>query len=331
MILVKYKTKTNLKPYFYFALEEYILKHLLKDDEAYFFTWKIKGVVIGKHQVVENEVNLDYLKENNIDLYRRPTGGGTIYADENNTMFSMITKRTENFSFKPYLNKVIEAVAKLGLKIEFSGRNDLLYDGRKISGVAFLQNKYGFLIHGTFMYDVDIDTMIRSITPADEKLVSKGIDSVRSRVVNLKNHLNGLEEEKLIKHLEEEITDSVYELSEQEEETIKQMALKYEDKKWRFSKQPSYTKVLKKRITGGMFYITLDLKYGIIEDIKITGDFFDLLPISIIEERFIKEEYTKENILKIMSKINVENVLLDVRQEEFTDLLLSGIVNVDNE
>ena len=141
-------------------------------------------------------------KREYIDIYRRPTGGGAIYADENNSMFTMITKKAENFSFKKYLNLIIDAMQKLGLKIEFSGRNDLLYDNKKMSGVAFLQNKYGVLIHGTYMYDVNVETMIRSITPSNEKLVSKGIDSVRSRVVNLKDHLNGITQDELINHLE---------------------------------------------------------------------------------------------------------------------------------
>lgn len=327
MILVKYSKQNHLKPYFYFALEEYILKHLLKDDEAYYFTWKIKGVVIGKHQVIENEVNLNFLKENNIDIYRRPTGGGTIYADENNTMYSMITKKSNNFSFKPYLELIIDAVDELGVKLEFSGRNDLLYDGKKFSGVSFLENRFGFLIHGTFMYDVDINTLVRAITPDDEKLVSKGIESVRSRVVNLKDHLKGVSEEELFKHIENKITNEVYVLSAEEEKIIEQMAEKYESESWRFIKQPPYTKILEKRIAGGKFIIHLNLNKGIIKDIKFSGDFFDILPISIVEESLKGQIYQKENIEEILKGLNIESVLLDVKEEEFIDLVISGVIN----
>lgn len=327
MILVKHNNEGNLKAYFYFALEEYILEHVLKDDEAYFFTWKIKGVVIGKNQVLENEVNMEYLKDNDITLFRRPTGGGTIYADESNTMYTMITKKTTNFSFKPYLELVIKAMEKLGLKIEFSGRNDLLFDGKKISGVAFLQNKYGVLIHGTYMYDVDIETMIRSITPNNEKLISKGIDSVRSRVVNLKPHLNGLSLDDLVKHLENEITFEEYILSDQEIKIVKKMAEKYESDEWRFLKQPSYTKNISKRISGGMFNATLELNHGVIQDIKITGDFFDLYPIEIIEDKLKNINYTKEEVTKVLDGINIEDMILDIKKQEFLDFLLSGIVN----
>lgn len=326
MILVKHNNEGNLKPYFYFALEEYIMENLLKDDEAYFFTWEIKGVVIGKNQVLENEVNLDYLKENNIDVYRRPTGGGAIYADENNTMYTMITKRTKNFSFKPYLQLVIDAMKKLGLEIEFSGRNDLLFQGKKISGVAFLQNKYGFLIHGTYMYNVDVETMIRTITPNNEKLVSKGIESVRSRVINLKPYLNGMTQRELIKHLENEITKKEYILTEEDIKAINQLAIKYETKKWRFMEQPEHNKKLVKRITGGLFEINLKINKGIIEDINFTGDFFDLFPLETLKKAFLNQEYTKANMLSIMSKININNFFLDIKEAEFTELLLSGII-----
>ena len=328
MILVQHNNQGNLKPYFYFALEEYIMQNLLKADEAYFFTWKIKGVVIGKHHVLENEVNLDYLKENKIDVYRRPSGGGAVYADENNTMFSMITKKTENFSFKPYLQKVIDAMAKIGLDIEFSGRNDLLFNNKKISGVAFLQNKYGFLIHGTLLYDVDIETMIRTITPNNEKLISKGIESVRSRVVNLKQYLPKLNEAQLIKHLENEITTKVYHLSPEEEQIINQLAEKYMTDEWRFEKQPPYTKKLSKRISGGMFNIVLDLNLGVIENIKIYGDYFDLLPVEIIENRLKKVKYNKTEVLKALDDIVLESILLDVNKAEFSELLLSGIIEL---
>lgn len=326
MILIKHNNEGNLKPYFYFALEEYVMEKLLKEDEAYFFTWEIKGVVIGKNQVLENEVNLDYLKENNIDVYRRPTGGGAIYADENNTMYTMITKRTENFSFKPYLQLVIDAMKKLNLDIKFSGRNDLLFNDKKISGVAFLQNKYGFLIHGTYMYNVDIETMIRTITPNNEKLVSKGIESVRSRVENLKPFLNGMTQKELIKHLENEITTREYVLSEEEVTEIQERAKKFESKKWRFQVQPEHNKKLVKRIKGGLFEINLKINKGIIDNIKIKGDFFDLFPVETLEKAFINEEYTKENINGIFNKINIKNFFLDIDESEFKELLLSGII-----
>lgn len=327
MILIRHKNEGNLKPYFYFALEEYVLTKLLKDDETYFFTWEIHGVVIGKNQVIENEVNLQYLKDHQIDVYRRPTGGGCVYADHRNTMFSIITKRSnKEFTFKTYLSKIIDSMKLLNINIEFSGRNDLLFEGKKISGNAFLQNKYGMLMHGTFLYDCDLETMVRAITPSDEKLVSKGVDSVRSRVTNLKPYLNGLTQEQLIKHFENTLTNQTYFLSDQEVEIINEMAKKYESKEWIYKKQPAYTKILKKRIPGGLMEIKLDLNDGIIKNLVVQGDFFDKKSLDPFQDLFKDQPYEKQIIQKILDQNPIEDYILDANTETFKDLLFEGIL-----
>lgn len=327
MILIRHHNEGQLKPYFYFALEEYVLTHLLKDDETYFFTWEIHGVVIGKNQVIENEVNLQFLKEHQIDVYRRPTGGGCVYADHRNTMFSIITKRTnKEFTFKTYLSKIIDAMKLLDINIEFSGRNDLLFKGKKISGNAFLQNKHGMLMHGTFLYDCDLETMVRAITPSDEKLISKGIDSVRSRVTNLKPYLRGLTQEQLIKHFENTLTNQTYELSQDEINIIHRMAEKYMTKEWIYKKQPAYTKILKKRLPGGLFEIKLDLEEGIIRNLAIQGDFFDIKSLHAFETHFKDQPYDKKTIDEILSKYPIESYILDAQTDALKALLYEGVL-----
>lgn len=328
MILVKHFNKGAYKPYFYFALEDYILSEVLKPGETYFFTWEIKGVVIGKNQVIENEVNLDYLRENNIELFRRPTGGGTVYADAENTMFSIITKKNENFSFKNELVPIIEAVGKLGVTLEFSGRNDILFDGRKVSGNAFLQNKYGMLLHGTILYNCNLETMVRAITPSDEKLVSKGISSVRSRVVNLKPYLNGMAQHELVQHLEDSLTDKIYVLSDTEIKMLEKRAEKYATKEWIYRQQATYTKSLRKRIGGGLFDIQLTLQEGVIKDLQITGDFFDQRPIGELVNNLLGVVYNRENLEAALSKIDLGMFFLDLDVNAFKELLFSGIIEV---
>lgn len=326
MILVKHQNAGNLEPYFYFALEDYLLNEVLKDGEAYFFTWEIKGVVIGKNQIIENEVNLDYLRAHNIKLFRRQTGGGTVYADENNTMFSMIARRSTNFSFKEHLSHIIKAVAKLGVNLEFSGRNDILFEGKKVSGNAFLQNKNGMLLHGTFLYNCDLETMIRSITPDDEKLVSKGIESVRSRVTNLKPYLNGMTQTALVKHFEGEITNQEYILSQDEIKMLLERAKKYASKEWIYHQQAAYTKSLKARIQGGMFNLLLLLQDGKIKDFNINGDFFELRPISDFTSQFINKYYNKESLAQVFKNLTFSDYFLDVSEDSFMNLLYSGII-----
>ncbi len=327
MILIRHKNEGQLKPFFYFALEEYVLQNLLKGDDTYFFTWEIKGVVVGKNQVLENEVNIEYLNANKIAIYRRPTGGGCVYADHRNTMFSIVTKKAnKEFSFKDYLKKIIDSMKLLKIDLEFSGRNDLLFKGRKISGNAFLQNKYGMLMHGTFLYDCDLETMVRAISPSNEKLVSKGIASVRSRVTNLKPHLGDMTQAQLIKHFENTLTNKTYYLSENEVVLIKEMAKKYESKDWIYKKQPRFTKVLRKRISGGLIEIRLELDKGVIKNLKIQGDFFDQKPLKNFENAFTGLLYTKNNIDDILKNNAIETYILDADTKSFAHLLYEGIL-----
>lgn len=327
MTLIKHNQQGNLKPYFYFALEEYAMKELLKKHDSFFFTWEIEGVVIGKNQLIENEVNLPYCKENNIEIFRRPTGGGCVYADERNTMFSMVTsKKNESFSFKPYLSKIIDAMKALNIELEFSGRNDLLYQGKKISGNAFLQNKHGMLMHGTFLYDCDLETMVRAISPSDEKLISKGIESVRSRVTNMKPFLNGMTQNALIKHFETYITNDVYELTEEDIKAIYELSQKYQDKSYIYRQQPPHTKILKQRIPGGLFELVLTLHHGKIEKLVIQGDFFDINPLDTFEVKFDGIDYTKQAIDEVLSHIDIKDYVLDADNQSFKTLLYSGII-----
>ncbi|WCA22420.1 lipoate--protein ligase [Candidatus Phytoplasma oryzae] len=325
MILVKYIRKEDFKPFFYFALEEYILNNLLKKNESFFFLWKIKGIVVGKNQVIENEVNLDFVRKKKINIFRRPTGGGCVYNDLNTPLFSIVTKKNENFSFKKYLSKIINAFQKLGLNLNFSGRNDILLNDKKISGNAFIQNSNGVIIHGTLLYDCDIETMIRCITVDDEKLVSKGIKSVSSRVTNLKEYLKNYDQNKLNVYLENSLTDQVYILSKDEINKVEKMSEKYSSNEWIYQTYPSYSKVLKKRFEWGTVEILLSLKEGKIEKIFLTGDFFNKYEsLSFFLEKFKGIIYNKENIKKLSENLNVADYILNSNNKDFFSLLEDG-------
>ncbi|TVY12260.1 lipoate--protein ligase [Candidatus Phytoplasma pini] len=331
MILVKCNHSESLKPYFYFALEEYFLNNFLNKNEIFFFLWKIHGVVIGKNQIIENEVNLDFLRENKIDIFRRPTGGGCVYNDPQTPLFSIITKKKDkDFSFKKYLVHIIEAFKKLGIDLYFSGRNDILLNGKKVSGSSFMENKNGMIMHGTLLYNCDIPTMIRCITPNDEKLISKGIESVSSRVTNLKKYLNkDITQEKLMTYLENFLTNRIYILSEEEISKIKNMALKYSNKEWIYGEHPFYTKNLKQTFDWGCLEILLSLRKGKIEKIFLRGDFFHkkeengLFKFTNYFENIL---YNQEEIKKILEHVNINDYILNAKNEDFLTLLTKGMI-----
>lgn len=329
MILVKHHNEGNLEPYFYYALEHYVLNELLKEGETYFFTWKIKGVICGKNQVIENEVNFPYVKEHHIKVFRRPTGGGAVYADENNTMFTIITKRDkEGFTFKKYLQLIIDAFKKLGVNLEFNGRNDITLDGKKVSGNAFLQNKNGMLMHGTMMYDLDIETMVRALTPPEKKLISKGIESVRSRVNNLKPYLNGMSEKELFEFLEKELCDQVYEISDKEVEKLWNDAKYYQTDKFLYQDQPPFTQKLKNRFPWGYIEALIDVKDGVIQNIKFKGDFFNLDSLDAFEEAFKGVTYSYQDIKSVLDRFTLSNLILNSQNEDFYKLFKDAFLNV---
>ena len=170
---------------FWLALEEWAVAHA----PGSFFVWNVRPTVIfGRNQDMEAEVNVPYCHENGIEMYRRKSGGGCVYADEGNLMISYITGQSDvNKAFDEYLSGLADALRGLGVNAVCTEHNDVLVGDRKVSGNACYSTPSGCIVHGTLLYDTDFLEMERAITPSREKLDSKGIKSVRQRVVNMKD------------------------------------------------------------------------------------------------------------------------------------------------
>ena len=153
--------------------------------------WQVQPTVIfGRNQVMEAEVNLPYCKEHGIQLYRRKSGGGCVYADMGNIMLSYISTCTDvSSTFDVFLQRLADALAGLGLDAGRSGRNDVLVAGRKVSGNAFFRLPSSSIVHGTMLFDSDFSCLEKAITPSADKVLSKGVSSVRQRVTNVKEEL----------------------------------------------------------------------------------------------------------------------------------------------
>ena len=169
---------------FWLALEEWAVTNA----PGSLFVWSVEPTVIfGRNQDMEAEVNVTYCREHGIEMYRRKSGGGCVYADGGNLMISYITDCTDvNRVFDAYLSSLADALKEMGLDAVRTEHNDVLVGGRKVSGNACYATPTGCIVHGTLLYDTDFTEMERAITPSREKLDSKGIKSVRQRVANLK-------------------------------------------------------------------------------------------------------------------------------------------------
>lgn len=173
---------------FYLAMEEFVAMKV--EDEA-FFVWRVEPTVIyGRNQVIENEVNLEYCREHGVDIVRRKSGGGCVYSDLGNIMVSYISRRGDvSEVFDRYMTALTEALRALGVPAEKSGRNDILVEGRKISGNAFHQLPDRSIVHGTLLYSTDLEALTEAIRPPVEKLQRHGVESVRQRVMNLSEYV----------------------------------------------------------------------------------------------------------------------------------------------
>lgn len=174
---------------FWLAMEEFVAKSV---NEEAFFVWRVAPtVIIGRNQVLEAEVNLDYCRRNGVKIVRRKSGGGCVYADRDNIMISYVSRRGDVAEiFERYLSALTSCLCALGLKAEKSGRNDILVEGRKVSGNAFHQLPDRSIVHGTLLYNTDFDALEEAIRPPVEKLLRHGVASVRQRVGNLRDYLD---------------------------------------------------------------------------------------------------------------------------------------------
>lgn len=184
-ILIPDNTERDLS--FYLAMEEYIAKEVA---EEVFFAWRVSPtVIIGRNQVLENEVNMEYCSKNGVKVFRRKSGGGCVYSDPGNIMLSYVSRRGDvSEVFDRYLTALTEALKALGLQAEKSGRNDVLVEGRKVSGNAFHQMPDRSVVHGTLLHSTDLEALTEAIRPPVEKLQRHGVESVRQRVVNLSEY-----------------------------------------------------------------------------------------------------------------------------------------------
>lgn len=221
---------TEVRPLsFYLAMEEYVARHI--DEPDCFFMWQVEPTVIyGRNQVVENEVNLDYCRQHGIQVVRRKSGGGCVYADRDNLMLSFITTGEQvGFAFNQFVNMVLLVLRKAGVQATGTSHNDIMIGEHKVCGTACYHLQGRSIVHSTMLYDTNMDHMLNAITPGPEKLEKKGIESVRQRITLLKDHTS-LTLEQLKTLIRETLCQGELVLSPEEVEEIEQMnAITYVD------------------------------------------------------------------------------------------------------
>lgn len=318
-----YINSNSTSPYFNFALEEYFMTQKNLDDDKIFLFWRTNPtVMIGRYQNTYCEINEKYVKENNINVVRRNSGGGTIYTDMGAWQFTFIEKnhKENGISFGKFTEPIITALRKENIDAHFNSRNDLLIGKRKFSGNAQYRKDNCVLHHGSILFNTDIKAMVESITVAEDKIIAKGIKSVRERVINIsevmKEDITSEEFRDII--LNSLLKDSkTYTLIQEDINKINKIKKdKFESWDWNYGKNPVFNINRWKRFDGGRVDFKLDIKNGIIKNCVIEGDFFLSGDISEIENAFVNCKYVKKDISKLLNEINVNSYFYKITKED---------------
>ena len=265
---------------FYLATEEYLAMHFPEGN--YLFTWQLSPtVVMGRHQDAQLEIDQNFCRAEGIDIIRRKSGGGSVYADKGNIMTSLITgEGSVEQLFKEYAQGMASCLNALGANVEVSGRNDIvLAGGGKICGNAFYHLANRNIVHGTMLYDTDTRLMSGALTPERAKLLSKGVKSVQSRVSLLKDTLTDIGIEELRHHIRTYLTDNTLVLNETDIRAIREIEATYYDEQFLRGKSTCHTSapMCQARIEGcGTLTLRFELEGGTIKQVMLNGDYFEL-------------------------------------------------------
>lgn len=327
-----YDATTNL------AIEYFLLNEKQLDEPILLFYINENAIIIGKNQNTYEEVNQDAVQQQNTQVVRRFSGGGAVYHDMGNICFCFLTEDDGNSfrDFGKFTQPVIEALHQMGaVDAQLQGRNDLLIDGKKFSGNAMYSNNGRLTAHGTLMLDVDMEVLPTLLRPKEDKIASKGIKSVRSRVTNIKPYLNEEYQHLTILEFREVLLKNIFKVEDTSQ--IKEYVLTEEDwakieelratyfanDEWNYGKNPAFEIKQSKRTAAGQIEFSLNVRHNVIKDIKINGDFFGLGEIKDVEDLLVGVHFSRESVEHVFSQIDVRRYFGNVEPSELVDLLLS--------
>ena len=292
----------EVDPYFNIAAEYQLFNEA--DEEMCLFLWQNQPcVVIGRNQNFYAECDMEYLNKKQILPLRRFSGGGAVFQDMGNVNFTFITKEN-NANPKQFIEMAQQALATMGIDSSFSGRNDLLYQGRKISGHANYTEDGNYIYHGTMMVDVDLDMLTKVLKPSFIKLDSKGIDSVRSRVINLSQINSDITDEKLKKAMIDAFKNVYGDTQPIKYINKKNMNPAFYDKiqqaEWIFGEAPQFEIQVEKRLSEGNVTLCSQVEDGLATQIEIYTDSLSHVDFTVLKEKLVGSLYDESKFFEMI-------------------------------
>lgn len=317
-----YYESKGFDPYENLAMEEALLD-VVAEDEICFYLWQNeRTVVIGRNQNPWKECRTEKLEEAGGKLARRLSGGGAVFHDSGNLNFTFIVGK-KNYDINRQLQVIVEGLKELGVKAEFSGRNDLLVNGKKFSGNAYYFGKTMAYHHGTLMLDVDLDNLMTYLQVSPLKMQAKGIDSVRSRVTNLKEENSAITLESLKEALKraflkvyESDTLEMAQIPEEKKQTIQE---KYASWEWRFGETPKFDVELAKKFSWGLVDFNIQLKSGTIQKAMFFSDAMDVDFVQVCAKSLEGIPFRQDLICDALQNLQPQDDMQNTMQTELIE------------
>ena len=329
--MVYYIENRITNPYYNLALEQFVFDRLDR-GHSYFMLWQNhNSIIVGKHQNTREEINAEFVKEMNISVARRLSGGGAVYHDLGNLNFTFITgaDRARGIDFSAFCEPVSCALRSLGVPVEFSGRNDMTVEGKKFSGNAQYIKEGRVMHHGTILYDSDIEILGKALRPREEKIESKGVKSVHGRVTNIRPYLK---KDLSLEELWSALRDYMIGAFEMEKYTLNPAQIAEADRlmedvysrwSWNYGNSPPYTIRRAARIEGcGSIEILLDIgREGIIRNAAFYGDFFASQDPAGLGEILLGHHQDYEELKSLLAEVDVSRYFHGLDCETLLKLL----------
>ncbi len=327
-----YIINKSSKPDYNIALEEYAFKNLKHHDKIFILWINEPAIIVGKNQNTLEEINAEYVKEKGIHVIRRISGGGAVYHDHNNLNYTIISNEEKgvDFDFETFSEPVIQTLGDLGVEAEFTGRNDLVIDGKKFCGNAQAYLPGRIMHHGCLLFDVDLSVLSKALEPPKDIVESRSVKSVRSVVNNILPNLPekiSVDEfaDKLLEHMKEKFPEMVeYQFSEKELEEIEALrASKFGTWEWNYGNSPKYGIDRQSRYKAGKIQLLADIKKSVIEDIRIYGTFFgNNSNISEVEKLLRGVRYVDEDVRNALSSIDYNDYFAGFSLDELVEAIV---------
>jgi lipoate-protein ligase A len=313
------------------ALEEHVLRTVEGDDSHLLFYVNAPAIIIGRHQNTIEEINAEFVRARSINVVRRISGGGAVYHDLGNLNFSFLTPYTpERFNrYEEFTRPVVAVLRELGVPAEVGGRNDIIADGRKISGNAQFVSRGRMFSHGTLLLDSDLDTVTAALNPKAAKIESKGIKSIRSRVANISEFLSRpmtvheLKSRIVARIFGGDAEPPVLELADEDWQAVDELvAQKYGTWEWNYGESPEFNIQRARRFPFGEIDVRMQVDQGLIADAKIYGDFMSPRDVNDLEDRLRGIRYDRESLAPAVAALDLNSFFGDVAADEFLSLLI---------